>query len=385
MIVRQAMTLDATRAKVPEPMTPFRFPLRKVSLPDRRALSPYIDRIDASGMYSNYGPLELEFEERLAGHFGCNPGELVALANATIALTLALNFLNARPGAKCLVPSLTFLASPASALAAGLTPFFMDIDRETATASPALAEQALAAAGGPGEVAAVMPVSTYGAPSDLTAWKAFQDRTGVPVIIDAAWCFDNARAASLPQCISLHATKVFGAAEGGVFICSDVDAVTHVRKRANFGILPDRRVLIPGINGKMSEYHAAVGLAGLAEWPKRRAKTLELQGWYLDALARVPGLRVMPGLDNTWAGGTIAVIFDKPAQGIAQALADKGIEARHWWGRPCHLQIAYEPFKKTDLTGTQWISERILNLPFWLGMTEADVACITEAVRAAAG
>jgi dTDP-4-amino-4,6-dideoxygalactose transaminase len=365
-------------------MSPFRFPLRKVSLPDRRALGPYIDRIDASGIYSNYGPLELDFEADLAKHFGCAPSELVVLANATIALTLGLNFLNARPGAKCLVPSLTFLASPASILAAGLTPYFMDIDRETATSSPALAEQALAEAGGPSEVAAVMPVSTYGAPTDIEAWKAFEDRTGVKVIVDAAWCFDNARVARLPQCISLHATKVFGSAEGGVFICSDTDMVTHVRKRANFGILPDRRVLIPGINGKMSEYHAAVGLAGLKQWPERRAKTLELQGWYLEALAKAPGLRIMPGQDNSWAGGTIAVIFENPAADIATALAGKGIEARHWWGRPCHLQPAYEPFEKADLSCTKWICERILNLPFWFGMSQSDVAYITEAIRAAA-
>lgn len=360
---------------------PFRFPLRKVSLPDRHALSPYIDRIDASGIYSNYGPLELEFEAALAAHFRCKPTELVALANATIALTLGLNFLNARPGLKCLVPSLTFLATPASAFAAGLTPFFMDIDLDSVTATPQLAEAALAAAGGPAEVAAVMPVSTYGAPFNFSAWQDFEARTGVKVILDAAWCFDNTSAVRLPQCVSLHATKVFGSGEGGVFLCANEQMVTYVRKAANFGILPDRRVIVPGINGKMSEYHAAVGLAGLDRWPEQRGKTLELQRWYIEGLAGIPGLRLMPGLDNTWAGGTIAVICDKPAAGVAQTLAGKGIEARHWWGRPCHHQIAYESFPKADLSGTQSISERILNLPFWLGMSREDVGYIAEAIR----
>jgi dTDP-4-amino-4,6-dideoxygalactose transaminase len=341
---------------------------------------PYLERIDESGLYTNYGPLLGEFERGLAAHFGCRANEVVVLANATVAMTLALNFLAVRPGAKCLVPSLTFLATPAAALSAGLQPFFMDVDRERWASTPVQAEKALIAAGGPAEVAAVIPVSAYGAPLDMREWQAFQDRTGVPVVLDAAWCFDSAVAGPLPQCISLHATKVFGTGEGGLILSSDADMVTNIRRRANFGILPDRRVLVPGINGKMSEYGAAIGLAGLETWSDRRSRTLELQGWYAQALAGVTALSLMPGLDNTWAGGTIGIAMTSPVAGLSRVLAERGIEARHWWGKPCHLQPAYAGFGRDDLAQTTWLSERILNLPFWVGMSQDEVRTVADAV-----
>jgi dTDP-4-amino-4,6-dideoxygalactose transaminase len=366
-------------------MAEFRFPLRKVRLPDARALAPFIARIDANGMYTNYGPLMEEFREQLAGHFGCGGDQLVVLANATVALTLALNAREVRRGAKCLVPSLTFLATPAAALSAGLDPFFMDIDPARWTSTPAEAEKALAAAGGPAEVAAVIPVSTYGAVPDMDAWRAFQDRTGVQVIVDGAWCFDNARAHALPQCISLHATKVFGTGEGGLVISADRDLIFNIRKRANFGILPDRRVLLPGINGKMSEYGAAIGLAGLGTWPGRRRETLALQSWYVEALARVPGVAIMPGFGAGWAGGTIAITTPIPAVHVAERLGARGIEARHWWGRPCHTQIAYAGFGRADLSATERLAEHIINLPFWVGLSRDDVAEIVQAVARAIG
>lgn len=361
-------------------MTNRPLPLRKVRLPNRRQLAPYLDRIDASGVYTNFGPLQREFEARLAGHFGCLPGEVLVLANATVALTATLDVLNVRRGAKCLMPSLTFIATPSAAIAAGLAPFFMDVDRMQWTATPAQAEEALAAAGGPGEVAAVIPVSTYGAPPDLPAWAAFQDRTGIPVVIDAAWCFDSTKSGPIPQCISLHATKVFGAGEGGVVLWPSADMVMRVRRHANFGILADRQVAISGFNGKLSEYGSAVGLAGLDGWAERRRETLQLEQWYMAALSKLPGVTIMPGMDNTWAGGTIAVTLNKPAAAFTVPLAARGIEARHWWGRPCHRQIAYSNCGRADLAVTESLSERIFNLPFWIGMSEDDIAHVAQAL-----
>lgn len=354
-------------------------PLRRVKLPTCEELIPYLKRIDGSRWYSNFGPLLGEFEARLAVHFKCDPGQLAVVANATAALELALKASRPFRGRKCLMPSLTFLATPAAAVAAGLEPFFTDIDRTSWLMTPDHARAALAG----GDIAAVMPVSAYGAPVDLEGWAKFRDETDVPVVVDAAWCFDSTISAAVTQCVSLHATKVFGVGEGGIILDRDPQRITLMQQMSNFGIMPDRSVEISGLNAKMSEYNAAVGLAALDSWPERRRQTLELQSWYRAALSGVNGLSRFSGCDPQWAGGTVAIVTELPLQGTLMAkFAEHGIEARYWWSRPCHEQPAYAACGRTTLAVTEWLRRRIINLPFFVGMSRHDVDRVVSVLDA---
>ena len=357
-------------------------PLRQTQLPAAEELLPYLRQIDANRWYSNFGPLVLEFERRLAAHFGCEPNQLTTISNATAGLEMALMTIPPAQEKKCLMPSLTFLASPAAALIAGLEPFFVDIDRATWQMTPDLARMAIKDAGGLGAIGAVMPVSTYGAPVDVDAWSAFQEETGVPVIIDAAWCFDSSRIGPALQCISLHATKVFGVGEGGVILERDPLRVTAIRQMSNFGIRPDRSVAVSGMNAKMNEYCAAIGLAALDSWPERRRRTLELQSWYAAALQGVQGLDVLVGSGSTWASGTVAVLTEQPLQAaLAARSQERKVDIRYWWNRPCHEQPVYAHYPRSALPATDWVRRRLVNLPFFVGMTENDVDRVVSVLR----
>ena len=106
-----------------------------------------------------------------------------------------------------------------------------------------------------------MPVAPFGAPFNIEEWDEFHRVTGIPVVIDAAAGFDTASAGLSPVMISLHATKAMGIGEGGLILCRDNNLAEQIRAARNFGFLGERVAEIPGMNAKLSEYGAAVGLA----------------------------------------------------------------------------------------------------------------------------
>src|SRR5262249_18475437 len=106
-------------------------PVMRPQLPPASRLLPYLSRIDQSRIYSNFGPLTADFERRLSAHFAAPERTVTTLANATLGLALALEAQGARPGTLCLMPAWTFVASAQAAVAAGMVPFFVDVDPAT--------------------------------------------------------------------------------------------------------------------------------------------------------------------------------------------------------------------------------------------------------------
>lgn len=356
--------------------------LRRARLPGAGAVLPYLREVDANAWYSNFGALNTRLENRLADHFGLKSGQAVCLANGTCGLTLSLMALGAAAGGECLLPSFTFAAVPGAVLAAGLTPRFIDIDPATWALDPARAEKEVAAQGRTGgAVGALIVVSPFGAPVDPAPWEKFTDKTGVPVVIDAAWGFDSARVGKGPVMVSLHATKVLGIGEGGLVACRDKDLISDIRCRANFGFGADRLSEKPGLNAKMSEFAAAVGLAALDAYPAVRGDSLALAGHYLHAFGDAADMDILPGFTGDWASAAFAVRFGRPvAARVAEGLAKEDIEARPWWGTPCHRHPAFAGCPRGDLPETESLAARALNLPFFPDMTEADVHRVRDAV-----
>lgn len=358
-------------------------PVRVSQLPTADELLPYLRRIDANRWYSNFGLLLREFEGKLANHFEVSPENLVCVANGTAGLIGALHAVDARPGGLCIMPSWTFAATPAAAIAAGLKPYFLDVDPDTWSFGPDRVEAVLADLSEP--VAAVMVVSPFGAPIDPDAWDDFWDRTGIPVVIDAAWGFDRSRVGRAPVMVSLHASKSFGVGEGGLVASRLTEVVRRIHHWSNFGFDTRRVAAEAGTNGKMSEHTAAVGLAMFDLWPSQRTQMANVIRQYVAAFDGVPAVRLMPGFGDGWVGGACCVQFDRPfGDNVIEHLRRNGIEGRRWWSQPCHMHPAFATCPAGPLDTTRTLFDTVLAVPLFSGMTSADVLRVRDAVAYAA-
>ncbi len=356
----------------------YRIPCCWPSLPAEESVRPYFEEIDSKRWYSNFGPLCLRLQGQLAGHFSLDPGQVSLVANGTLGLTLALMARKKHAKGLCLMPSWTFVATAHAALLAGLTPFFVDVDPVSWALTPRIAEAALSKIDRP--IAAIMPVCPFGSPVCLDEWADFERETGLPVIVDAAAAFDGIRPGSVPALISLHATKIFGVGEGGLLLCSDADMIRDVTRRSNFGFYDSREVEVPSLNAKFSEYHAAVGLAAMAQWPSTRKLIQSACDEYLKELSRVPGVSFLPGFGSDWISATCAVAIEGDRlEKIVRRLDEQGIESRRWWREGCHKEKAFSDCPRTDLATTESLAKKVLSLPMFpgIGQDEIKLVCRT--------
>jgi dTDP-4-amino-4,6-dideoxygalactose transaminase len=354
-------------------------------MPTSEAILPYLRRIDAARWYSNFGPLSVEFEARLAQRFS-GPTAVATVVNGTQALTVALQAMGVAgggvaPGGLCAVPSWTFVATAHAVVAAGMTPWFVDVDPATAMMDPEALERALASA--PGPVKAALPVAAFGRPIDMAAWTAFRDRTGVPVLIDAAAAFDTVTRAPLPTSFSLHATKLMGAGEGGFIACEDKDLVARFREITTYGFRGSRESLGVATNAKLSEYACAVGLASLDAWPATRLRYLRTAQRVRMALATHPELTFQAGWGVHWVSTTCIVgTVEGEAEALERRLTAAGVDTRRWWGMGCHRSPAFAAFPHTDMAATDRLARSTLGLPFYADMTADDIERLAAALGA---
>ncbi len=137
------------------------------------------------------------------------------------------------------------------------------------------------------QVGVVIPVAPFGRPVPQQPWLEFRDRTGIPVVIDGAASFtvpSQNFVGALPVAVSFHATKGFGTGEGGAVVSTDTNLITQVMRSLNFGFLGSRDSSVASVNGKMSEYHAAVGLAEFDGWEQKRRAFQDVASCYRQAM-----------------------------------------------------------------------------------------------------
>lgn len=348
-------------------------PLRRTFLPAAEKLLPYLQEIDKNQWYSNFGPLVRRFETALAQLFDVPEGGVLTVSSATVGLQMALSGVGNRvpdpDRPRCAVPAFSFPAAATVPRTAGYDAVFVDVEEATWSLMPDIVGDGSA-------FEAAMPVSYFGAPVDTVALENFSNRTGTKVVIDAAWCFDSLRPVSIPSVVSLHATKVLGVGEGGVVVSTNVSAIEGMREKANFGLNSDRVCATSdGVNAKMSEYAAAVGLAALDEWPERRETLISLADDFIAALVNISGCRVMPGFDGSWASAAFAVRL--PAAKVPQviaACAEQRIEVRQWWTPTLPRHPVFEDIERVGaLPVSRSLGDQTLNLPFHEGVSLSDI------------
>jgi dTDP-4-amino-4,6-dideoxygalactose transaminase len=357
-------------------------PVMRPMLPTAEHLLPYLKQIDAARIYSNHGPLALSFERRLAAHFKLPETTVVTVANATLGLALALLAQQVRPGALCMLPAWTFIASAHAVRLAGLVPYFVDVDARTWAIDPASTADLIARA--PAQVGAVMPVVPFGQPIDLAAWDSVRASAGIPVVIDAAAGFDSLVPSETPAVVSLHATKTLGVGEGGFVMSTDESLIREIRTRSNFGFYAARTAVVPAMNAKLSEYHAAVGLAALDEWPQGRAEWAAAARAYRRALPESNRVRFQNGFGESWISSTCNLSFaDVNAGQVEGALANAEIDSRSWWGPGAHAHPATATCPRAPLLATERLVQSTIGVPLFREMTVGDVGRVVGCILAA--
>ncbi len=383
---QRELSFGADFAEVVEQARVSPISVMRPKLPTAAQIAPYLEEIDGNRWYSNFGPLADRFEKRLSARFGGRMDSVLAVTNGTIGLTLALQAVAPLPGDLCMLPGFTFTASASAVIAAGLVPWFVDVDPATWALEPEQAKYLLKHA--PGRVAAVMPVSVFGRPVNTGAWDRFTADTGIPAVIDGAASFDAAELGQSPVMISLHATKVFGVGEGGLILSRDPGVISSIRSLSSFGFslkpgetAESRSAQLPGTNGKMSEYAAAVGLAGLDNWSATRARFLKLRDEYLWIMADLPGFKPQPGGREPWASATIN--FETQlvsSKSLIASLAQSGIQARRWWGDGCYNEPAFAACPRNALPVSEQVIDRVIGLPFYIDMTSEEMLRVKKAI-----
>ncbi|WP_137936689.1 DegT/DnrJ/EryC1/StrS family aminotransferase [Chitinivorax sp. B] len=358
-----------------------KIPLLVPSLPSAEELLPYLREIDQHRWYTNFGPLNQRFERQLAASFPEQPGAAITtVSDCTAGLELALQGLGLASGAKVLLPGLTFVASATAITRAGLTPVIADVDADNWLLTPAIARQYLEHI----SIDAIMPVTTFGAEQDVMSWDELSEATGIPVLIDAAGAYGNQRLGRHVTLIfSLHATKAMGIGEGGFVIGCNSDTVQQARRLSNFGLnLETGLVETAGTNAKLSEYHAAVGLAAMDRWQHIQLQRQKLQQNYLAALTeRDLPIRFQQKDYTNGIYPTFPILLPTgmDMKSTRAQLAVQGIETRQWYCPPIHRHPAFAQFPLPQhLPVCETISQRLLGLPFHLYLSEDDIEFVAD-------
>lgn len=350
-------------------------PVMRPHLPTAERLLPYLRRIDEARIYSNFGPLYHEFSDRLGEYFGVGKDQIALVANGTLALQAAVETVG-EIGDTWVMPSFTFVASGQAILAARRKIHFVDVNLDSWAIDPIPRPYARG----------TMVVAPFGSQPEIARWHPIEG----PKVFDAASCFDAcAGIGSVLDdrsmvMVSLHATKPLAAGEGAVLI-GPADWIKRAARWANFGFAGTRIAAGPGMNAKMSEYHAAVGLASLDGWSSSRHSW---QGSVRSAqqIANEVGLPLQPSMRDDFVTSTWNVLLPEEdvLDEFARGLERKGVATRSWWPSGVHTMSAFSNQTSDLLPNTDSLVSRAIGLPFSPEMTLTEFGAVHAALRSVA-
>lgn len=342
----------------------------KPYLPPLEEFIPYLEQIWQSKWLTNAGPFHQQFEKALGDYLGVE--ELALFANGTLALVTALQALKIT--GEVITTPYSFVATAHSLLWNNIKPVFVDIDPASLNLDPNRIEEAITP-----QTAAIMPVHVYGRACDIEAIQNIADIYGLKLIYDAAHAFGvTHQGESLLKhgdlsVLSFHATKVFSTFEGGAIICPDAKIKQRINYLKNFGFANEVTVVAPGINGKMNEFQAALGLLQLKHIDNAIARRREIDAYYRASLKDVMGIRLLPAVTDGRYNFSYFPILVEPEYPLSrdalyQKLKDNGIYARRYFYPLISEFPMYRGFpsaKSANLPVAKSISRRIICLPIY--------------------
>lgn len=356
-------------------------------LPPLEEFVPYLEQIWSNKVLTNGGPFHQQLEHALCEHLGVE--HIALFTNGTIALVTALQAL--RVTGEVITTPYSFVATSHSLLWNGIKPVFVDIDPNTLNLDPAKIEAAITP-----QTTAIMPVHCYGHPCNIEAIQKIADNYNLKVIYDAAHAFgvEDEMGSVLNHgdlsVLSFHATKVFNTFEGGAIVCPDAKTKVRIDQLKNFGHVGEVTVVAPGINGKMSEFNAALGLLQLKYIDQALARRKAIDAEYRERLADVKGIHCLKDAGEKVANYSyfpILVRADYPISrdDLYQKLKDHGIHPRRYFYPLISDFPMYRGLPSShreNLPVATVAAQRVLCLPIYPDMEMSVVGDVTRFIAA---
>lgn len=353
-------------------------------LPAPGEVTALAEEMHSNRWYTNFGPLNGRFESQMASFLaetGSPSMQVGTFSSATTGLELILKAMDLPAGSKILIPALTFPATALAVMNAGHEPLLADVDMESwdLTAKTALDIHTET------PLAAVVPVAAFGRPIETSQWVAFQRKTGVPVMLDAAAALGQQHIPQeLTAVFSMHATKPFGVGEGGLVVTGNADLLKQAKSLSNFGFLgPAGVVQTLGTNAKFGEYFAAVGLAQLDRWTEVQSRRAQILSWYMKKLGPLDNQIILQQGVGDHIPAVFPIFVEGKAEAIHKALAEAGVQTRFWY-LPLlnnHPALSHLPIVGADgLRNSEKLATGLVGLPFHAFLSEGDVDIVCKIV-----
>ncbi len=350
----------------------------KTYLPDKSKFQSYVDRIYESGWLTNNGQFVQELEKRLAEYLEVE--NLMVTTNGTIALQIAFRALGMK--GKVITTPFTFVATTSSLVWEGLTPVFADIDPDTFNLTPGSLSSKIDE-----DTTSILPVHVFGNPCEAEELEKLAKRKGLKLLFDAAHAFGvryketsilNYGDASI---LSFHSTKIFHTIEGGAIIFRDRKNLEKARRMINFGITGYDQVEGLGINGKMNEFQASMGLCILDDIEELLSRRKVIYTKYADAFSGIADLKLQklnPDADYNFA--YFPLVFDSEAtrEKIYGLLQKNNIFPRRYFSPSLETLDYLNQNEKMPVSDQ--ITKRILCLPLYESLTAEQQGRIIEIV-----
>ena len=349
------------------------------NLGSRTAFLAQAGQILDRGRLTNFGPTVREFEERLAAFLGVR--HVITVCNATVGLELAARALDLE--GEVILPSFTFIATAHALHSMGVTPVFADVKDRTHHLDPAAVRRAITA-----RTTAILGVQLWGRACEVEALTGIAEEYGLRLLFDAAHAFASAQGGrmigSFGDCevLSFHATKFFNTFEGGAICTNHDDLAERIRLMSNFGFQGNDRVVCHGLNAKMSEICAAMGLVNLDEIDRFMAVNRRNYEAYQRCLADIPGIELMRIDDTEQINRQYVVVeidsetFGLSRDALCHICEAENLLVRRYFHPGCHRMEPYRsmrPRSAQPLPRTERITERVLVLPTGTQITPAEI------------
>jgi dTDP-4-amino-4,6-dideoxygalactose transaminase len=350
-------------------------PVTKSFLPPIEEYTAQVQRAYDNGWLTNRGELVLELEQKLTDYLGLEQSKILLMNNGTIPLQIALKILG--KGGEVITTPFSYVATTAAIVWEGCTPVFVDIHPDYLTIDETKIEAAIT-----DKTTCILATHVFGNPCNVEEIERIAKKHNLKVIYDGAHAFSvNYKGKSIFEygdvsTCSFHATKLFHTGEGGALFCKNPELFHQLYYSHNFGHNGPLAFHGLGINGKMSELQAAMGLAVLPHMGEILSGRKEFVEGYRQKLTNSSLKQLEIREDTEWNYSYFPVVFKSEIQllGVEKRLLVNGISPRRYFN-PSLTQLPYVNY--TDCFTCEDIASKILCLPLFSNATDEELKLVT--------